>query len=65
MDPLSLAGRVAVVTGAGRGIGALTAKLLARSGAQVALLEAELERTMLFATFRLSEARLLRALGAL
>jgi len=39
MDPLSLAGRVAVVTGAGRGIGALTAKLLARSGAQVALLD--------------------------
>jgi len=33
--------------------------------AQVALLEAELERTMLFATLRLSEARLLRALGAL
>jgi outer membrane protein len=33
--------------------------------AQVALLEAELERTMLNASLRLSEARLLRALGAL
>jgi outer membrane protein TolC len=33
--------------------------------AQVALLEAELERTMLAATLRWSEARLLRALGAL
>ncbi|MBB4662019.1 SDR family NAD(P)-dependent oxidoreductase [Conexibacter arvalis] len=34
-----LAGRVAVVTGAGRGIGAVTAALLARRGAAVALLD--------------------------
>jgi 3-oxoacyl-[acyl-carrier protein] reductase len=38
-DVLSLTGRVAVVTGAGRGIGAATACLLARAGAQVALLD--------------------------
>ena len=38
-DVLSLAGRVAVVTGAGRGIGAATARMLARAGAQVALLD--------------------------
>jgi 3-oxoacyl-[acyl-carrier protein] reductase len=38
-DPLSLAGRVAVVTGAGRGIGAATARLFAEAGAQVALLD--------------------------
>jgi 3-oxoacyl-[acyl-carrier protein] reductase len=38
-DVLSLEGRVAVVTGAGRGIGAATARLLAAAGAQVALLD--------------------------
>jgi len=38
-DVLSLKGRVAVVTGAGRGIGAATALLLARAGAHVALLD--------------------------
>src|SRR5512136_1840006 len=38
-DVLSLAGRVAVVTGAGRGIGAATAQMLARAGAQVGLLD--------------------------
>jgi 3-oxoacyl-[acyl-carrier protein] reductase len=36
---LSLKGRVAVVTGAGRGIGQATSRLLARAGAQVALLD--------------------------
>jgi len=35
----SLEGRVAVVTGAGRGIGAATARMLARAGAQVVLLD--------------------------
>ena len=38
-SPLSLQGRVAVVTGAGRGIGAATSQLLARAGAHVALLD--------------------------
>src|SRR4030042_2537503 len=38
-DVLSRAGRVAVVTGAGRGIGAATARMRARAGAQVALLD--------------------------
>jgi 3-oxoacyl-[acyl-carrier protein] reductase len=36
---LSLEGRVTLVTGAGRGIGAATARLFARAGAQVALLD--------------------------
>lgn len=38
-DPLSLGGRVAVVTGAGRSIGAATARLFARAGAHVALID--------------------------
>jgi 3-oxoacyl-[acyl-carrier protein] reductase len=38
-DVLSLAGRVAAVTGAGRGIGAATARALARAGACVAILD--------------------------
>jgi 3-oxoacyl-[acyl-carrier protein] reductase len=38
-DPLSLAGRVALVTGAARGIGAATAAAFARAGARVALLD--------------------------
>jgi 3-oxoacyl-[acyl-carrier protein] reductase len=38
-DPLSLAGRVAVITGAGRGVGAATALALAAHGAHVALVD--------------------------
>ncbi len=38
-DVLSLEGRVAVVTGAGRGVGAATARALAREGACVALVD--------------------------
>jgi 3-oxoacyl-[acyl-carrier protein] reductase len=38
-DVLSLKGRVAVVTGAGRGIGAATARMLAQAGAHVALVD--------------------------
>jgi 3-oxoacyl-[acyl-carrier protein] reductase len=38
-EVLSLKGRVAVVTGAGRGIGQATSQLLARAGAHVALLD--------------------------
>ena len=40
-DVLSLAGRVAVVTGAGRGVGAATARALAREGACVALVDCD------------------------
>ena len=40
-DLLSLRGRVALVTGAARGIGAATARAFGRAGAQVALLDRE------------------------
>jgi NAD(P)-dependent dehydrogenase (short-subunit alcohol dehydrogenase family) len=43
MDPFSLEGRTAVVTGASRGIGAATAKALDRAGARVALTSRSLE----------------------
>ena len=39
MDALSLAGRTAVVTGAGKGIGAATARAFAQAGAHLALLD--------------------------
>ena len=39
MDVLSLAGRTAVITGAGNGIGAATARTFAAAGAQLALLD--------------------------
>jgi 3-oxoacyl-[acyl-carrier protein] reductase len=48
MDPYDLGGRVAIVTGGGTGIGAATARLLARYGADIAIASrtlAELERT--------------------
>src|SRR5258705_9854831 len=48
LDVLSLAGRVALVTGAARGIGAATALALAEAGARVALVDRDgegLERT--------------------
>lgn len=38
-DVLSLAGRVAIVTGSGRGIGAAIARLFSRAGAHLALLD--------------------------
>ncbi len=41
VDPLSLAGRSALITGAGRGIGAATARALARAGAHVALVDTD------------------------
>ena len=40
-DPVSLAGRAAVVTGAARGIGAATAATFARAGASVALVDSD------------------------
>jgi 3-oxoacyl-[acyl-carrier protein] reductase len=41
-SPLSLKGRVALVTGSGRGIGAATARLFAQAGAFVALVDRDL-----------------------
>jgi NAD(P)-dependent dehydrogenase (short-subunit alcohol dehydrogenase family) len=41
MELLSLEGKVAVVTGGGRGIGAASARRLAEAGARVALLDLE------------------------
>ena len=37
MSKLQLRGKIALVTGAGRGIGKATAKLLAKNGAEVVL----------------------------
>ncbi|MGA8369484.1 MAG: SDR family NAD(P)-dependent oxidoreductase, partial [Acidimicrobiales bacterium] len=37
MEPFSLGGRTAIVTGASRGIGAATARALDRAGARVAM----------------------------
>jgi len=48
MDPYDLSGRVAIVTGGGTGIGAVTARLFARRGADVVIASRgaeELERT--------------------
>jgi gluconate 5-dehydrogenase len=48
MEPFSLGGRTAIVTGASRGIGAATARALDRAGARVALVarsRADLEET--------------------
>jgi len=42
-DPVSLAGRAAVITGAARGIGAATAATFARAGASVALVDRDAE----------------------
>ena len=44
-----LENRVAIVTGAARGIGAATAQLLARQGAKVAICDIEAELTVLYA----------------
>jgi NAD(P)-dependent dehydrogenase (short-subunit alcohol dehydrogenase family) len=43
-QPRSLSGKVVVVTGGGRGIGAATAKTLVREGAQVAIADLDLDR---------------------
>ena len=43
MDPFSLEGRTAVVTGASRGIGAATARALDRAGARVALVARDVD----------------------
>jgi 3-oxoacyl-[acyl-carrier protein] reductase len=43
LDLLSLRGRVALITGAARGIGAATVRAFTRAGAQVALLDREAE----------------------
>ena len=43
MDPFSLEGRTAVVTGASRGIGAATARALDRAGARIALVARDVD----------------------